>query len=102
MYRCITYTAHARAQQKKAIATKKKLKVRVPSKFLKRAVKKQVVPKKKKSTTKIQVKKKRKIKTKDSNNDTRKVDSSALAKLKRFVRKKRRVKVHPIVADKDE
>ena len=81
----------------KPTMTKKKLKVRVPSKFLKRVVKKQVV----KSKKKIKLVKRRKVggattATSPSRN------SSALNKLKRFVRSKRGVKVHPIIRSSDD
>ena len=87
--------------EKKGIATtsKKKLKVRVPSKFLKRAVKKQIVQKKRKSKI---LKQRVKIKVKPKGGNKTAAPSSALTKLRRFVRAKRRVKVHPIVTADDE
>lgn len=87
--------------EKKSIATtsKKKLKVRVPSKFLKRAVKKQIVQKKKRKSKILKQKVKIKVKPKG---DNKTAPSSALTKLRRFVRAKRQVKVHPIVTADDE
>lgn len=69
--------------EKSGIVAEKKVKVRVPSKFLKRVVKKQLVQKKK-------IKRK-----KDDGTGGSPSSSSPLSKLKRFVRSKRGVKVHP-------
>ena len=77
--------------------TKKKLKVRVPSKFLKRVVKKQVV----KSKKKIKLVKRKKNGGAAAVSPSK--DSNALKKLKRFIRSKRGgVKVHPIIHSSDE
>ena len=83
-----------------ATTTKKKLKVRVPSKFLKRAVKKKIVAKKLKKLKALKQKVKIKTKPKGGNSTTA-PPSSALAKLRRFVRAKQKAKVHPIVTDDD-
>lgn len=79
---------------------KKKLKVRIPSKLLKKAVKKKVkvrVSSKlfKKNLLTLRKKKKKVV---ESESPTKK--NSTLSAVKRFVRVKRNVKVHPITSTK--
>ena len=76
------------------VTKKKKLKVRVPSSVIARAVRKAGAKdsSKKKPRIKLNIKKKKKKKQSES---------SALSKLKRFVRGKNGAKVHPLGSDVD-
>ena len=75
------------------VTKKKKLKVRVPSSVIARAVRKAGAKdsSKKKPRIKLNIKKKKKKQS----------ESSALSKLKRFVRGKNGAKVHPLGSDVD-
>ena len=81
--------------------TKKKLKVRVPSKFLKRAVKaarkkKIDVPFGSPELKTFRIRAKREVDT-NSEVEAKKKKLSTLSKLKQLVRVKNKAKVHPIV-----
>ena len=73
---------------------KKKLKVRIPSKFLKKAVKRKI-----KVSSKVFKKNRLALKNKKVENESPKKDnnSTTLSAVKRFVRVKRNIKVHPVL-----
>ena len=78
---------------------KKKYKVRVPSTFLKKAVKRKVASKHlKKNLAKLR--KKKKVAKESECPTSQKKSSSTLSAVKRLVRLKRKAKVHPITSTK--
>ena len=80
---------------------KKKLKVRVPSKFLKKAVKKKVkVSSKVFKKNLVKLRKKKKVAKESECPTSQKKSSSTLSAVKRLVRLKRKAKVHPITSTK--